>query len=434
MVGRCYSVATIAMVKPAFRIYPLPTSAGCLISLMTNRLLALPTSNKLQGMAGDKIKVLFRHRSMEMGGVEKVLLSMLNHLNRDRFELSVGLNLNQGELRESFPKSIPVKTLARGREDFPKNRMLHKAALVLRGLKLFFYRKFPAFVDRFILKNDADVEIATSYTMYGDVLNSSNKKSKKIAWLHSDLSVEGWAPYREKIFGQLQRFDYIFYGSQQCFDVLKAQFPDLSLPPGRVVRNAIPIPELKEKARETEVDFQGKPTFVSVGRLHYRKGYRQLVEAHKLLWDRGFVHKVIVIGDGEDRELLEKRVQELGLGDSFKFLGTLLNPYPYVRNADFYIMPSETEGWPLIIAETLILQKPIIATAVGGVPEMISHKENGYLVNPNAEELAAAMEVFLTDRALIETIKGNLTQSEKQFDNAEIFRSVEEVLNDIVRK
>ena len=50
-----------------------------------------------------KIKILFRHRSMEMGGVEKVLLSLLNNLNPELFDLTVLLNLNQGELRNEFP-------------------------------------------------------------------------------------------------------------------------------------------------------------------------------------------------------------------------------------------------------------------------------------------------------------------------------------------
>lgn len=381
-----------------------------------------------------KITVLFRHRSMEMGGVEKVLLSMLNNLDRGKFEMSVALNLNQGELRNSFPKNIPVKTLAKGKEDFPKNKILNKIAFASRGLKLLLFRKFPIISDKFILNNDADVEIATGYTMFSDVLNSSNKKSKKIGWLHSDLSMPGWEPYREKVLSQLQKFDYIIYGSQQCKDVLTEKFPEIKLPPGKVVRNAIPIEELKKKSEEFPVNFENLPTFVSVGRLHYRKGYRKLVEAHKMLLDKGFPHQIIVIGDGEDRELLENRAKELGVESSFKFLGTLLNPYPYVKNADFYIMPSETEGWPLIIAETLILQKPIIATSVGGVPEMISHKKNGFLVNSEIEKLAEAMRTFLTDKELVGKISENLKESEKQFDNAEIFRAVEEIIENTVNE
>ena len=72
-----------------------------------------------------KIKVLFRHRSMEMGGVEKVLLSMLNNLDREKFDISLCLNLFQGELRNQIPSFIPFKVLAKGKEDFCKNKIIN---------------------------------------------------------------------------------------------------------------------------------------------------------------------------------------------------------------------------------------------------------------------------------------------------------------------
>ncbi|ASK32794.1 glycosyl transferase [Chryseobacterium sp. T16E-39] len=377
-----------------------------------------------------KIKVLFRHRSMEMGGVEKVVLSMLNHLNKDKFELTICLNLNQGELRNEFPDDIRKVYIADGKEDFSKNPVIQKIQLAKRKIKLDKVDKNPKITDR-ILKDEFDVEIATTYAVYKTVLRSTNKKSKKIAWLHSDLSLEGFAPYREEIFKNMQQFDYIIYGSQQCKDVLSEKFPDLKLPPGEVILNAIPIKELKEKAKAFKPEFNTIPTFVSVGRLHYRKGYRTLLEVHKKLIDNGFNHQIIIIGDGEDYNLLSKRIEELKVQDSFKLLGTQMNPYPYVANADFYIMPSESEGWPLIIAETLILQKPILATNVGGVPEMITHKESGYLTDYSEEGLYNGIQEFLTNKDLIQHIQHNLKDIEKQFDNEKIFKGVENIIEGV---
>lgn len=64
----------------------------------------------------NKIKVLFRHRSMEMGGVEKVVLSMLNHLNKDKFDMTICLNMNQGELRNEIPAHVRKVHLTEGRD------------------------------------------------------------------------------------------------------------------------------------------------------------------------------------------------------------------------------------------------------------------------------------------------------------------------------
>ena len=382
-----------------------------------------------------KIKVLFRHRSMEMGGVEKVLLSMLNNLDKKKFDIRLALNLFQGELRNEIPKDIPVKTLAKGKEDMPKNAFLNKLAMSLRGIKLLIYRNFPTIADHFILKNDADVEIATGYTMFSDVLNSSNKKSKKIGWFHSDITFPKLQPAVPLILKQIPQFDYFIFGSQQTKDILLETYPNIQLPENKVILNAIPIEELKQKAAEFIPNFETEHhVFVTVGRLHSRKGHHKLMDAHAQLLKDGFPHKIFVIGDGEEKDNLENQAKKLGVEDTFKLLGSLLNPYPYVKNADFFIMPSESEGWPLIIADTLILQKPIISTNVGGIPEMIEHQKNGYLIKYSTEEIYDAMKKFLTDKNLVSEIQENLKDSEKQFDNQKIFDAVEEIILKLAKK
>lgn len=378
-------------------------------------------------MIEKKIKVLFRHRSMEMGGVEKVVLSMLQNLDKKKFDFTICLNINQGELRDSFPSDIRKVYIAKGKEDLSKNRFVRNLQLVKRKLLLEKAEKDPKIADS-LLNEKYDVEIATTYSIYKTVLNSTNKNSKKIAWLHSDLTLEGFDPYREEIFKNMQQFDYIIYGSQQCKDSLEEKFPEVNFPPGEVVLNAIPIKEIKEKSSEFIPQREEIPTFISVGRLHFRKGYKTLLEVHKKLLDDGFAHKIEIIGDGEDYEELSSRIKELNVEKSFMLLGTKLNPYPFVKNSDFYIMPSESEGWPLIIAETLILKKPILATNVGGIPEMIDHDTTGYLVEYSQEGLYEGMKKFLTDKELIKKIEKNLENIDEKFDSKKIFTAVEKII------
>jgi len=370
---------------------------------------------------------------MEMGGVEKVVLSMLNHLDKNKFEITVCLNINQGELRDEFPEHVRKVFIAKGKEDFSKNSLLQKIQLLKRKFKLKKAEKNPKIAD-ILLNEKYDVEIATTYSVYKTVLNSTNKNSKKIAWLHSDLTLPGFDPYREDIFKNLQKFDYIIYGSKQSKDVLDEKYPHINFPPGNVVLNAIPIEEIKIKAQEILLDFGDIPTFVSVGRLYFRKGYRTLLETHKRLLNDGFLHQILIIGNGEDHQLLSRRIQELKVESTFKLLGMMANPYPYVKNADFYIMPSESEGWPLIIAETLILQKPILATNVGGIPEMIEHYVSGYLTDYSEESLYDGMKVFLTDPNVVYHIVENLKDIESHFDNKKIFDAVEGIIESLYRQ
>ena len=379
-----------------------------------------------------KTKVLFRQRSMEMGGVEKVILSMLNGLSREKFDMTLCLNINQGELRNEIPPHVRKVFIGEGRENFSKNAVIHKLQLANRKFKLDKAHKNPN-VSAKILKDDFDVEIAPTYATFSAVLNSSNKNSKKIGWFHSDITLPKLQPLVPTILKQIPQFDYFIFGSQQTKDILRETYPNLSIPEHQVVRNAIPIEELKKKALEFAPEFPAKPVFVSVARLHSRKGFHKLIEAHAQLLKDGFSHHIYIIGDGEEMNNLKKQASKLAVSDSFEFLGSLLNPYPYVKNADFFILPSESESWPLIIADSLILKKPIISTDVGGIPEMIIHGKTGYLISYTTEEMYAAMKKFLTEPDYVRKIEENLTDIEKQFDNQQIFDAVENIILNLTK-
>ena len=133
--------------------------------------------------AKDKIKVLFRLRSLEMGGVQRVILDLLRNLPKDKFDITLMLNLYQGELVSEIPKDIKLITLAKGKEYFSKNKIINSLQLILRRIKLKFYAIFPSI----IYPEKYDLEIAPSYTEFEMVLNSPNKNSRKIGWFHSCL-------------------------------------------------------------------------------------------------------------------------------------------------------------------------------------------------------------------------------------------------------
>ena len=348
-----------------------------------------------------KIKLLFRHRSMEMGGVEKVMLSIVNNLNPEKFEITVCLNLNQGELRNEFPPHIRKLYLAEGKEDFSKNIILQKIQLYQRKKKLEKLRKNPGIIDKQHLKEYFDIEIGMTYNDFESVLNSSNKNSKKIGWFHSEINVPGLKPLLPEILKQFPQFDVMVYCSQKIKDLMHIHHPDLHFPREKVIINAISIEEIKVKAAEKIEPFSEKPSFVSVGRLHYRKGYHKLIEAHTKLIREGHDHQILIVGEGEHRQNLEKLIKENKVERTFILLGNKMNPYPYIKNADFFILPSESEAWPLVIAEALILQKPIIATDTGDVSMMIAPEKTGILIPYKVEEMYYSMKRFLTDKPLI---------------------------------
>lgn len=384
-------------------------------------------------MLNKKIKILFRHRSMEMGGVEKVLLGLLNNLDRDKFEITVCLTLNQGKLRDELPQHIRKVYLTDGKEDFSSNSLLQKLQLVARRIKLRKLKNNPAIADR-IINDTFDIEIGMDYRDYDAILNSTHKNSKKIGWFHSEINVPQFQPLVPEILKSFPQFDHMVYCSHKIKDMMHQYYPKLSYPAETVIINPIPIEEIKKKAEEKLEHFPEGPVFVSIGRLHSRKGYHKLIEAHKRLINDGFHHSIVVIGDGGEMANLKAQAANSGVEKTFILAGNQMNPYPYIRKADYFVLPSESEAWPLVIAEALILQKPIVATNVGDVGLMIKDRETGYLINYEVDEMYEGMKAFLTNPELVLHIRENLKNIERQFDNQKIFDSVEKIIEDLLKK
>ncbi|MDR6159106.1 glycosyltransferase involved in cell wall biosynthesis [Chryseobacterium sp. SLBN-27] len=378
-------------------------------------------------MLEKKIKILFRHRSMEMGGVEKVLLSLLNNLNPEKFEMTVCLTLNQGKLRDEIPGHVKKIYLTDGKEDFSNNSLMKKIQLVGRRLQLKKLKNNPAIADR-LIDDVFDIEIGMDYRDYDAVLSSTNKNSKKIGWFHSEINVPKFQPLVPNILKSFPRFDHMVYCSHKIKDMMHHYYPDLNYPVESVIINPIPIEEIKNKAKEETNTFPEGPVFVSIGRLHSRKGYHKLIEAHKRLIDDGFHHSIIIIGDGDEMKNLTSQAAKYNVEKTFILKGNQMNPYPYIRKADYFVLPSESEAWPLVVAEALILQKPIIATNVGDVGLMIKDRETGYLISYEVDEMYSAMKTFLTDSNVVAHITQNLKDIESQFDNKKIFARIESMI------
>lgn len=129
------------------------------------------------------------------------------------------------------------------------------------------------------------------------------------------------------------------------------------------------------------------PVVLSVGRLHPAKGHDVLLRALSIL---GRKATMAIAGDGPWRERLERMAYELGVASRVEFLGEVSDPSSLYREANLFVLPSRWEGLPGALVEAMFWALPIVATAVGGVPEAIEHRRSGFLVSPEEPELLAA--------------------------------------------
>ena len=141
------------------------------------------------------------------------------------------------------------------------------------------------------------------------------------------------------------------------------------------------------------------PVLVSIGRLSAEKGHADLLDALAAVFRRGRRMEAVLVGDGPERPHLEQRVRDLGLDGWVHFPGYLDRPQVVLNEADLMVLPSHTEGLPNVALEALAMHVPVLATNVGGTPEVIRDGETGRLVPArDTRAMTEALEHFLQHR------------------------------------
>lgn len=156
----------------------------------------------------------------------------------------------------------------------------------------------------------------------------------------------------------------------------------------------------------------------TVGRLVPVKGHVILLEAVRILCNSNHNVRLLLIGDGPLRDHLEAEVRRLGLEEVVIFAGHQEQSYDFINMMDIFVLPSLHEGIPMALLEALALKRPVIASRVGGIPEVLSHGMSGILVSPaDAGELAAALRETVQDPVkAAEYGKAGRRQVELEFD------------------
>ncbi|WP_447964963.1 glycosyltransferase [Nitrospira sp. Ecomares 2.1] len=180
----------------------------------------------------------------------------------------------------------------------------------------------------------------------------------------------------------------------------------ISSPQGLTILNGIEEKKFsnphngKNMAFREAPDFQNQREWVvgTVARLSPEKGIHHLLHAYSVLQARGIALRLILVGDGPQRGELEALAEGLGISSSVEFMGYQENVEIFLSTFDFFVLPSLTEGIPLSLLEAMANGLPVVATNVGGIPEIIVHQESGLLIPPgNPEDIAQALSRLIQD-------------------------------------
>lgn len=202
---------------------------------------------------------------------------------------------------------------------------------------------------------------------------------------HDFLAAEHWALGR-KVSRSALSVCISDFGRSQCMLFT----PPEHWPKLHVVRCGVDGPLLEEEAAPVPA----APRLVCIGRLGPEKGQLLLADAAARLREEGVEVEIVLVGDGPARAEIERRARQRGVLDRVRLVGWQSSEEVrrWILGSRAVVVPSFAEGIPVVILEAMALRRPAIATCVGGIPELVRHGENGWLVPPGSvEELAGAM-------------------------------------------
>ena len=176
-----------------------------------------------------------------------------------------------------------------------------------------------------------------------------------------------------------------------------AEFYGIPLRRVPVIYNGI---DLSRCVPKTTYETGETVTILHVGRFDVPKNHPGLLEAFRLLLETHPECRLRLVGDGELRPDMEKLAREKGIADFVEFCGMQSNVYPYLHDADIFTLPSIYEGNPMTIIEAMGTGLPIVASRVGGIPDMISDGESGLLVEPEPQSICTDLTRLVGDAAL----------------------------------
>lgn len=305
-------------------------------------------------------KIVFGITGLNLGGAERVLVDIANKLI-DKYDITIFTIYGNGEFEKQLNKKVKLVSMFKTNfnDTNPIVKKMLSFRLVNKTLRNNIYKKY--------IKGKYDVEIAF---LEGPItwIFSSLGNAKKIAWVHNDIEdvfgKDKNSSIKQKINEECYEvFDELVFVSRDNLNKFQRYFKN-NKKQKRVIYNYLDCSLVIDKANKGESKEIKKDTvsFVQVSRLVDQKAVGRLIDCHKKLIDAGQLHTIYIVGDGPLREELENKIKEYGVEDTFILLGKRENPYPYIKAADYFMLASYYEGYPMVLLEARALNKYIIIT------------------------------------------------------------------------
>jgi glycosyltransferase involved in cell wall biosynthesis len=385
--------------------------------------------------------ILISSFDMEVGGVERSLLSLLEHLDYNAYKVDVMLYKHQGDFLGMLPKNVNLLEEKRDYATFRKSikeiindrQYLIGTSRILSKLMTQFKTvqkkmREPGYYQMqlmwkytlpFLSKLNKEYDIAVSYLWPHYFIAKKVRAKKKIAWIHTDFStIDTDVKMDIKIWNH---FDHIVAVSEECKTAFLKKYIELSNKvivieninsPNFIHNMSLKIQDNNPMMTDT------RTKILTVARLSHAKGIDIAIKAVKRLKEKGHNNLAwYVVGYGGEEEKMKKLILKNNLADSFILLGKKTNPYPYMKECDIYVQPSRYEGKAVTVTEAKILNKPIIITNYPTSRSQIDEGKDGIICEMSVEGIVNSIETLMSNQNLKNQLIFNLQHQEFKNSN-----------------
>lgn len=360
-----------------------------------------------------KKKLLFGITSLALGGAERVLVDLANELS-EKYDITIFTIYSKGELEKQLSEKVKLKSLSNN--SYVEMSKIQKIIMPVKILLLKnkIYKKH--------IKSTYDVEISFLEGPIARLFSVKNNETRKIAWVHNDISLVFGNGIKAKLKKIIDKKTYLKYEtlvfvSEDNLNKFNKVYKRLDKVNKKVIYNYINKENVLDKAEQEKVEFDfNKINFVTVARLTKQKAIDRLIEVHNKLIKEDVKHEFYVIGDGPEKQRLQELIEKYEISNTFHLLGKKENPYPYIKNADYFCLLSNFEGYGMVLEEAKILNKSIIITDTAA-REAVKGYEHSVILN-NDEQ---AIYKGLKEKILQEKKDTKINQ---KYDNKEIIQDI----------
>ena len=371
--------------------------------------------------------------AMEIGGIERSLISLLDSIDYEKYDVDLFLYGHYGPLFSLINKNVnilpEIKELSYLRSSFfekIKHKCYYAAVLRLRDAikgKLMYVdndETWAEIVSKCVPDSNKEYDLAIGYFLPFDLLNEKVKAKCKMGWIHTDYA--GDLLNRKKLYKQYKSMDLIAAVSEQCKMSFTNIFPDFSkktVTIENILSSKFILQQANAFSVENEMPKDGSVRLLSVGRFCEAKNFDSIPCICQKLIELGHEIKWYIIGFGKDEILIRKKIEEAGMQEYVKILGKKENPYPYMKSCDIYVQPSRYEGKCVSVIEAQILNKPVIITKYATSGSQLIDGYDGIVVPMDNEGCAEGISNILKNEALRKSLTEN-TQKNDYTNCAEI--------------